>query len=90
MTKIANNPVSKRSRRISAAERLEKLIERYEAFLETNEQILFVGNLAFNRQQMEYKLRSAKAELIVLKERIAKPGNLRTKKNRTNTSWRSA
>lgn len=88
MTLIRNNPGSKQERRISAQSRLEKLIERYEMFFQTDARTLVVGTTEFMRQEIVTKARIAKNELKVLTERIAKGGRKSTKKTGVNTGRR--
>lgn len=91
MTLIRNNPRSKYVRRISAAERLEKIATGYAKLLMENPAPEFtINGKVLTRAEITAKIAKATGELKVLWGRIAKPGNSSTKKNRTNTSWRSA
>lgn len=92
MTKICNNPRSKHVRRVSAQERTEKLVSEYRTLLSdaTRQTFTFYGTEIVTREELTRKLGIHLRTLDVLKERTAKPGNSSTKKNRTNTLWRSA
>lgn len=82
MTTLKNTPGAKHHRRISAAERLEKLVLKYKLLAVSPE----LGELASS--EIERKLGIAERELIVLKERIAKGGRKSTKKSGANTGRR--
>lgn len=92
MTLIRNNPRSKYIRRISAAERLEKLITSYENYLATELSAEYVQGSPQDVEKQDFfrKLSIAKRELIVLKERIAKGGSKSTKKSGANIGRRMA
>jgi len=84
MTKIANTPGAKYQRRISAAERLEKLIAKYYQMLKEESGV----PAPLTRDEVVTKIGIAESELIVLKERIQKGGRKSTKKVHANTGRR--